>query len=347
MTILLSSMYLLAEAQVLVKANVYNPKDASKADVHETVSFKDGSFSTTLEGYLLEGYEKQGAGFSVSLVDKNTGDILSSTTLASRPKSVGISSKSLFITDNKGILNVYSVASEAVQIKGNSVRLRRGASTNAEIFNDPNTKGPAYPSSGDLLACLGQDLEWYKVAYMNEVLYVSKRFSEVYKSAASDSNIQLYRLWCDNHQLNSDSTRIVRRPVAFTNITMDEDGIFIRVGLSRDCAAVFTSSEKDPVFVIEAEPATLHILPAAHCVRHFVSNSEGYQREELYFFRGEKLKDVWTCTSEPKEGTQDVQKRFTKTIFGHETDITEQEYFDRRKYIEKAKEIDYISKIKL
>ncbi len=347
LTILLSSVFLLAEAHVLVKSHVYSPNNADKAASYESVSFKDGSFSTTLDGYLLEGYEKQGAGFCVSLVDENTGDILSTTTLASRPKSIGVSSKSLFITDNKGTLTTYSVASDAVQIKGSSVRLRRGPSTNAQIFNDPYTKGPAYPASGDLLACLGQDVEWYKVSYMGEELYVSKRFSEVYKSVASDSNIQLYRLWCDNHQSNSDSAHIVRRPVAFSNVTMDEDGNFIRVGLSRDCAAVFTSSDKDPLFVLEAEPATLHILPAAHCVRHFVTRADGYQREELYFFRGEKLKDVWTCTSEPKDGTQEVQKRFTKTIFGHETEITEQEYFDRRKYIEKAKEFDFISKIKL
>ena len=96
----------------------------------------------------------------------------------------GSSSSSYGSSSSSYNSNSYSSSSycpSRVRVTGVHVRLRTSPTTNSNYNIVTYTNGqPVYPDKGEVLECVGQASDFYKVRYLGYTYYISKQFTEPY-----------------------------------------------------------------------------------------------------------------------------------------------------------------------
>lgn len=127
--------------------------------------------------YVYTGYGFTNESDYVYLLDRNNGTILTQCPVTSAPKYIELTKEGLFVEDFLENGYIFRVTEEsALRVTGETVRLRKGPSTNATIFSQ-NGNRPTFPLKGDILEYLGESGDFNRVRFNGQELYISKQFS--------------------------------------------------------------------------------------------------------------------------------------------------------------------------
>jgi len=248
-----------------------------------------------IKDYVISGFGGTRIDDYVCLIDRGTGVTLDRSKVPSEPQYIEATrtQDTIYVVDYNSVIHRYLISDRCVRVTGRGVRLRRGASTTDEIFSDSKGR-PIYPATGDNLAYLGESGDFYKVRYMQQELFISKRFSELHVGVPEKQ--QLVSLW---QKEMSDSGDAIAAPVRTMYLDIDGDGIEERICKDdNDNVAVFTARNKEYSLILSDIMNNLHVYPNKGMIRTCVGLSSGYESEVIYLLENSKLKETYKCEND-------------------------------------------------
>lgn len=284
-----------------------------------------------LHDYVVSGFGGTNREDYVILIDRATGVTLDKAQVATEPQYIEATrtQDTIYVVDYNSDVYRFLIKDRCVCVKGQGVRLRRGPSTSDEIFADENGK-PIHPYYDDKLAYLGESGDFYKVRFMQQDLYISKRFSEICEGVPEKQ--QLVSLW--QKQMQSVGN-VIAAPVRTMFYDIDGDGIDECICKdNNDQVAVFTAKDQTYQLIVSDIMANLHIYPQAGALRTYLGLSTGYESESVYMLKQSELKEIYRCEN----------GNYTKVVgSGQPVDIKKAEYDTQRSLLDKVQEEDMSS----
>jgi len=284
-----------------------------------------------LQNYVISSFGGSNREDYVYLIDRGTGVTLDKSQVATQAQYIEATrtQDTIYVVDYNSSVYRYLIKDRCVCVKGQGVRLRRGPSTSDEIFTDENGK-PIYPFYDDKLAYLGESGDFYKVRFMQQDLYISKRFSEICEGVSEKQ--KLIALW--QKQMEGVGN-VIAAPVRTMFFDIDGDGIDERICKdTNDQVAVFTAKDQNCQLIVSDIMANLHIHPKVGALRTYLGLSTGYESESLYMLKQSELQEIYRCEN-------DI---YTKVIgSGQPAKIKKEEYDAQRSLLDKVQEEDMSS----
>lgn len=244
-----------------------------------------------LDKYLISGFGGSGISDYVYLIDRSTGVALDYVPTPSQPEYIEATrtQDTVYVVDYNSVIYRYLILNRCVHVTGNGVRLRRGPSTNHEIFAD--AKGlPIYPLAGDNLVYLGQSGDFYKVRFKKQELYISKRYSEL-----RDHMLEKQKLLKRWQEELSSRGEYVAAPAAILFVDIDKDGVDERICKDiNDNLAVFTARNQNYQLLFLDNLENTHVYPSSGVIRTCIDMPNGYISEAIYQLKGSCLQATYS-----------------------------------------------------
>lgn len=336
------------EYQNYYKVLCYDPEEEKlvwESDVHSSRDL----FIVT-DDYVIAGFGGYEAEDFIRLIDIKTGNTLCQCPMPTQPTAMGMAGDTIFFEDYQGELYRYRVSKQGVRVKGKGVRLRRGPSTSDEIFTDKFTGKIVYTLNEDVLPYLGESGEWYKIRFMDETLYISKQFSELYKGEKDSPEMLAFDAW--NKAEMKRCYQPVSKPYFQMEVDLGDGSDKLSILCNNSSAALFVPELGSKTLVVTGEPYSIHIYPSLKCIRYYEGNALGMEDERLYFIRDNKVVETWLHNSDPqgnvwKEGEVEVKSEYIKIINGKASKCTEKEFFDKASIVENVEEFNILENFDL
>ncbi|MBR5717287.1 MAG: hypothetical protein IKX59_11925 [Bacteroidales bacterium] len=243
-----------------------------------------------LDKYVVSGFGGAGIDDYVYLIDRRTGVALDYVPTPSVPQYIEATrtQDTVYVVDYNNIIYRYLILDRCVHVTGRGVRLRRGPSTDHAIFSDAKGR-PIYPLAGDNLAYLGQSGDFYKVRFKQQVLYISKRYTEL-RNPMLEKQKLLTRF---QEALNSRGD-YVAAPVSILFVDVDDDGIDERICKDlNDRLAVFTARNQQHELLFIDNLDNTHVYPSSGAFRTYMSFPNGYESEAIYLIKNSRLQATY------------------------------------------------------
>lgn len=281
-----------------------------------------------LDHYLVSGFGGSNIDDYVYLIDRRTGVALDYVPTPTQPTYIEATrtQDTVYVVDYNSVIYRYLILDRCVHVTGSGVRLRRGPSTNHEIFADANGR-PIYPLAGDNLVYLGQSGDFYKVRFKKQELYISKRFAEF-----RDHVLEKQKLLMRWQEELSNRGEYVAAPASILFVDIDKDGVDERICKDiNDNLAVFTARNQDYRLLFLDNLENTHVYPSSGALRTYMDLPNGYVSESIYLLNGSRLQ----TTYRHENGT------YTKIVAPSTSPekIKANEYEAQRAFLESAREL--------
>lgn len=243
-----------------------------------------------LDKYLVSGFGGSGISDYVYLIDRRTGVALDYVPTPSQPEYIEATrtQDTVYVVDFNSVIYRYLILDRCVHVTGSGVRLRRGPSTSHEIFADDDGH-PIYPLAGDNLVYLGQSGDFYKVRFKQQVLYISKRYSEF-----RDHVLEKQKLLMRWQEALASRGDYVAAPASILFVDVDKDGVDERICKDiNDNIAVFTARNQDYRLLFLDILENTHVYPFSGALRTYMDLSNGYLSESIYLLNGSRLQTTY------------------------------------------------------
>ena len=287
-----------------------------------------------LDKFLVSGFGGSGVDDYVYLIDRRTGVALDYVPTPSMPQYIEATrtQDTVYVVDYNNVLYRYLILDRCVHVTGRGVRLRRGPSTDHAIFSDEHGR-PIYPLAGDNLAYLGQSGDFYKVRFKQQVLYISKRYTEL-----RNPMLEKQKLLTRFQEALYNRGDYVAAPVSILFVDVDDDGIDERICKDlNDQLAVFTARNQQHELLFIDILDNTHVYPSSGAFRTYMSLPNGYESEAIYLVKNSRLQA--TYLRENNSYSKIVAPSSASSKAATPTKIKAKEYETQRARLQSASEL--------
>lgn len=266
----------------------------------------------------------------VTLLKRDNGQMLCKAPVPSQPTAAGMAQDTVFFVDYNLKLHRFLVKDRGVRVMGTGVRLRRGPGTQYDIFTDPYTDKTAYPLQNDVLQYLGEEGDWFKVRYMDETLYISKQFAEIYVGEIDNLSSMAYQDW--NQAVKQRCGRLAYHPY-FEMIAPfeSEERAFLILANNQQAAVFLYNDMENAQLIVEGDLNEIRVYPEVQSVHFYAGNAIGLEDDRIYITENGKVTEIWQHNVRPLGNINtaeevDVEETYTCTSNGKTRKVTAEEF---------------------
>lgn len=280
--------------------------------------------------YVYAGFGGSDCDDFVTLLKRDNGQLLCKVPVPSQPTAAGMAQDTVFFVDYNLKLHRFLVKDRGVRVMGTGVRLRRGPGTQYDIFADPYTGKTIYPLQNDVLQYLAEEGDWFKVRYMEETLYISKQFSELYNGDIDNLSQMAYLDW--NEAVKQRCGMLASHPYFEMIVPFEgEEYSFLILSNNQQAAVFLYNDMENPQLVVEGDFDAIRVYPEVQSVHYYSGNAIGLEDDRIYITENGKVTEVWKHSVRPLGDINtaeevDVEETYTCTSKGKSRKVTAEEF---------------------